>query len=92
MRCLQAKKKGKGVTRPVGLGERALLPPSSEEASASASGGAGTMALVGGPSHCGDAATSSNVLVETGRLVVDPASVVAPATNIVANATARGMA
>jgi hypothetical protein len=50
------------------------------------------MALVGGPSHCGDAATSSNVLAETGRLVVEPASVVAPTANIVANAIARGMA
>jgi hypothetical protein len=63
MRCLQAKKKGKGVTRPIGSGERVVLPPGSEEAFASPSGGARNMALVGGPSRCGDAATSSNVLL-----------------------------
>jgi hypothetical protein len=45
MMRLQAKK-SKDVARPIGSGEGAILPPSWEEASSSASSGAGTVALV----------------------------------------------
>jgi hypothetical protein len=64
MRRLQAKKKGKGVVHPVESGEGVALPHGSEEASSTASGGAGITAFVGDPSCRGDAATSSNVPTE----------------------------
>lgn len=49
-------------------GERAVLPPSSEEASSSTSGGVGTATLVGGSSRRSDIATSYNVSAGMGGL------------------------
>lgn len=66
MSCLDAKKKGKGVARLFESGEGVILPPGSEEASSVASSGAGIEALVSDLSCHGDAASTSNVLTETG--------------------------
>jgi hypothetical protein len=90
MRRLQAKKKkGRDVVRPVESGKGAAPPPSSEDASSTTSYGAGITMLVGGPSRCGDTATSSNAMAEMGGLTMDPALVAAPSIDFTAVTAAR---
>lgn len=75
-------KKGKGVARPIESGEGVGLLPSSEEASSTIFGGAGTAMLVGGPLRHGDTTTISNVRTEMGRPAMNPASTATPSINV----------